>query len=47
MNIIVKWRCWREISNFGCFFIWSTECVEETDFGQLIVSQLKETENPL
>ena len=33
--------------NLGCFFIWSIECVEKTDFVQLIISLSNESENPL
>ena len=33
--------------NFSCFFIWSIECVEKTDFVQLIISLSNESENPL
>ena len=31
----------------GCFFIWSAECVEETDFGRLIISLSNEIGKPL
>ena len=33
--------------NLGCLFIWPTECVEETDFGQLMISSLNEIGNSL
>ena len=36
-----------ETSNLGCFFIWSTEYVGETDFEQLILSLSNEIGNPL
>ena len=39
---IVKRGGWSETSNLGCFSIWSTECVEEADFGQLnTITQLR------
>ena len=40
LEYIAKQGGWSETSNLGCFFIWSTDCVEETDFGQLIISLL-------
>ena len=30
----------------GFSFTWSTECMVETDFGQLMISLPNETENP-
>ena len=27
---------WSKTPNFGCFFIWSIQCLETTDFVQLI-----------
>ena len=46
---MVKWGGWSKTANFGCFFIWSTNtnCIEETDFGQLITSLSNENENQL
>ena len=32
----VKRGGWSKIPNFGCFFIWSIECLQKTDFVQLI-----------
>ena len=38
---------WSKTPNFGCFFIWSIEYVEKTDFGQLVTSMSNETEKLL
>ena len=35
---IVKPGGWSETSNVGCFFNLFTECVDETDFGRLIIN---------
>ena len=43
----IKWEGWSKTPNFGCFFIWSIECVEKADFVQLITSLSNETENSL
>ena len=43
----VKRGGWSKTPNFGCLFIGSIECVEKTDFEQLITSLSSETENPL
>ena len=37
----------RKAPSFECFFIWSIECLEETDFVQLITSLSNDNENPL
>ena len=43
----VKRGGWSKTPNFGCFFIGSMECVEKTDFVQLITSLSNETEKPI
>ena len=35
-----------ETSNLRCFFIWSAECAEETDFRKLKMGLLNEIGNP-
>ena len=37
---------WSKKPNFSYFFIWSTDSIEQTDFGQLMVTQSNETDNP-
>ena len=44
---IVKRGGWSKTQNFGSLFVWSTERVEKTDTGQLIITLSNETENPL
>ena len=43
----IKRGGWGKATNFGCFFIWSTEFVEKSDFAQLAMSLPSDTENPL
>ena len=42
----VEWGGWSKTPNFGCFYIWPIECVEEKDFSQLIAILPNDTENP-
>ena len=44
---LVRWGGLSVTSNLGCFFIWSTECIEETAFGKLIICFLNKIGNPL
>ena len=44
---IAKREDWSETSSLGCFFILPTKCVEETNFGQLIISLSNEVGNAL
>ena len=38
---------WSKTPDFDCFCIRSVEFVEETNFGQLMISLSNDTENPL
>ena len=46
-HLHLKPGSWSKKTNFSCFFIWSIERVEKTDFIQLVTKLSNETENPL
>ena len=46
-SILCKTARLEQTPNFDCFFIWSIEYVEKTDFLQLITRLLNETGNLL